>query len=47
VRAVTYRLERVATLSGRDPTDPADRFTLNTAVLGAKLLDWPRLPLES
>jgi sugar diacid utilization regulator len=47
VRAVTYRLERVASLSGRDPTDPADRFTLNTAVLGAKLLDWPRLPLES
>jgi sugar diacid utilization regulator len=46
VRAVTYRLERVAALSGRDPTDPADRFTLNTAVLGAKLLDWPRLPLE-
>jgi sugar diacid utilization regulator len=47
VRAVTYRLERVATLTGRDPTDPADRFTLNTAVLGAKLLDWPRQPLES
>jgi sugar diacid utilization regulator len=47
VRAVTYRLERVATLSGRDPTNPADRFTLNTAVLGAKLLDWPRLPLEN
>jgi sugar diacid utilization regulator len=47
VRAVTYRLERVATLSGRDPTNPADRFTLNTAVLGAKLLDWPRLPLDT
>jgi sugar diacid utilization regulator len=45
VRAVTYRLERVAALTGRDPTDPADRFTLNTAVLGAKLLDWPRQPL--
>ena len=46
VRAVTYRLERVASLSGRDPTNPADRYTLNTAVLGAKLLDWPRLPLQ-
>lgn len=46
VRAVTYRLDRVAALSGRDPTDPADRFTLNTAVLGAKLLDWPRVPLD-
>lgn len=45
VRAVTYRLERVSALTGRDPTNPADRFTLNTAVLGAKLLDWPRQPL--
>ncbi len=45
VRAVTYRLERVTALTGRDPTNPADRFTLNTAVLGAKLLDWPRNPL--
>ena len=47
VRAVTYRLERVTTLPGRDPTNPADRFTLNTAVLGAKLLDWPRHPIEA
>ncbi|HEX4429246.1 MAG TPA: helix-turn-helix domain-containing protein [Frankiaceae bacterium] len=47
VRAVTYRLERVTALTGRDPANPADRFTLNTAVLGAKLLDWPREPLES
>ncbi len=46
VRAVTYRLERVTALTGRDPANPADRFTLNTAVLGAKLLDWPRQPLE-
>ena len=46
VRAVTYRLERVTALTGRDPTNPADRFTLNTAVLGAKLLDWPRRPLD-
>ncbi len=47
VRAVTYRLERVTALTGHDPANPADRFTLNTAVLGAKLLDWPRQPLES
>ena len=47
VRAVTYRLERVMALTGRDPANPADRFTLNTAVLGAKLLDWPRQPLEA
>ncbi len=46
VRAVTYRLERVASLTGRDPTNPGDRFTLNTAVLGAKLLNWPQQPLD-
>ena len=46
VRAVTYRLDRVRALTGFDPLDPAHRYTLQTAVLGAKLLDWPdqRLP---
>ena len=41
VRAVTYRLDRVKSLSGFDPLDPAHRFTLQAAVLGAKLLGWP------
>jgi sugar diacid utilization regulator len=41
VRAVTYRLERVRQLSGFDPLDPAHRFTLQAAVLGARLLGWP------
>jgi sugar diacid utilization regulator len=41
VRAVTYRLDRVRSLTGFDPLDPAHRYTLQTAVLGAKLLDWP------
>ncbi len=41
VRALTYRLEKIADLTGRDPTDPAQRFELQTAVLGARLLDWP------
>lgn len=41
VRAVTYRLDRVHKLTGFDPVDPAHRFTLQTAVLGAKLLGWP------
>jgi sugar diacid utilization regulator len=41
VRAVTYRLDRVKSLTGFDPLDPAHRYTLHTAVLGAKLLDWP------
>lgn len=41
VRAVTYRLDRIKTLTGHDPTDPAQRFTIHAAVLGAKLLGWP------
>jgi sugar diacid utilization regulator len=41
VRAVTYRLERVRTLTGHDPGAPEHRLTLHTAVLGAKLLGWP------
>jgi sugar diacid utilization regulator len=45
VRAVTYRLDRVKSLTGFDPLDPAHRFTLQTAVLGAKLLGWPERPL--
>ncbi|HET6562531.1 MAG TPA: helix-turn-helix domain-containing protein [Marmoricola sp.] len=45
VRAVTYRLERVKALSGFDPLDPGHRFTLQAAVLGAKLLGWPQEPL--
>lgn len=42
VRAVTYRLNRIKTLTGHDPTDPTQRFTINTATLGAKLLGWPQ-----
>jgi DNA-binding PucR family transcriptional regulator len=41
VRAVTYRLGRIKALTGYDATDPAQRFTINAAVLGAKLLGWP------
>jgi sugar diacid utilization regulator len=40
-RAVTYRLQRVQRLTGFSPDDPTQRFTLETAVLGARLLDWP------
>ena len=46
VRAVTYRLERVRALLGQDPTDPAGRFALHAAVLGARLLRWPEVPLD-
>jgi sugar diacid utilization regulator len=45
VRAVTYRLNRVKALTGFDPLDPAHRLTLQVAVSGAKLLDWPAQPL--
>lgn len=41
VRAVSYRLQRVHALTGYAPTDATQRFTLHTAVLGAKLLGWP------
>ncbi|HEX5088639.1 MAG TPA: helix-turn-helix domain-containing protein [Nocardioides sp.] len=42
---MTYRLERVRSLTGFDPLDPAHRFTLQAAALGAKLLGWPDQPL--
>jgi DNA-binding PucR family transcriptional regulator len=45
VRAVTYRLARVRTLTDHDPDEPAQRYTLQTAVLGARLLGWPAEPL--
>jgi sugar diacid utilization regulator len=41
VRALTYRLARIAELTGRDPADPAQRFELQSAVAGARLLGWP------
>ncbi|MET9803569.1 helix-turn-helix domain-containing protein [Streptomyces sp. NPDC006368] len=41
VRAMTYRLERIHKLTGADPGDPVHRYTLQTAVIGARLLDWP------
>ncbi len=47
VRTVTYRLARIRALSGYDPADARDRFTLHAAVLGARALDWPRRPLPA
>lgn len=41
VRALTYRLERIADLTGYDPAQPDQRFALQAAVLGARLLGWP------
>ncbi|HEY0699762.1 MAG TPA: helix-turn-helix domain-containing protein [Micromonospora sp.] len=41
VRAVTYRLDRIHSLTGYHPNEPTRRFTLQAAVLGARLLGWP------
>ncbi|MEV7425595.1 MULTISPECIES: PucR family transcriptional regulator [unclassified Streptomyces] len=41
VRALTYRLERIHRLTGADPADPTHRYTLQTAVIGARLMGWP------
>ncbi|MFF3327428.1 PucR family transcriptional regulator [Streptomyces sp. NPDC002889] len=45
VRAMTYRLDRIHKLTGADPGDPVHRYTLQTAVIGARLLDWPNQDL--
>ncbi|MBE8472279.1 PucR family transcriptional regulator [Streptomyces justiciae] len=45
VRAMTYRLQRIHQLTGADPSDPAHRYMLQTAVIGARLLDWPSTEL--
>jgi sugar diacid utilization regulator len=45
VRTVTYRLARVAQLTGYRVSRPDERFSLQAAVLGARLLEWPDRPL--
>ncbi|CAN3983313.1 PucR family transcriptional regulator [Kitasatospora purpeofusca] len=45
VRALGYRLERIRDLTGYDPAEALHRYTLETAVMGARLLDWPDQPL--
>jgi sugar diacid utilization regulator len=45
VRAVTYRLDRIRTLTGYHPGEPTQRLTLHAAVLGARLLGWPSPPM--
>lgn len=41
IRALTYRLERIHQLTGHNPANPQHRYTLQTAVIGARLLNWP------
>ncbi|MFJ4687467.1 PucR family transcriptional regulator [Streptomyces sp. NPDC091377] len=45
VRALTYRLDRIHKLTGTNPADPVHRYTLQTAVIGARLLGWPEAEL--
>ena len=45
VRTVTYRLAKVKDLTGYSAADPQQRFMLHAAVLGARLLEWPRRSL--
>lgn len=47
VRALTYRFARIHRLTGYDPATPEHRYTLETAVLGARLLGWPAIPLRA
>ena len=44
VRAITYRLHRIVTLTGLHVGNPAHRYTLHMAVLGARALGWPDNP---
>lgn len=45
VRTVTYRLAKIADLTGYDPTVPAQRLTLQASIVGARLLPWPETQL--
>ncbi len=40
VRTITYRLAKIADLTGYDATNPAQRLTLQASVVGARLLPW-------
>lgn len=42
VRTVTYRLDRIADLTGYDCADAHQRFILQVAVMGAQILGWPQ-----
>ncbi|MGC0417265.1 PucR family transcriptional regulator [Embleya sp. AB8] len=44
-RTLSYRLERIRILTGYDPNDAMQRFTLETAAMGARLLGWPAADL--
>ncbi|MGW5944963.1 PucR family transcriptional regulator [Streptomyces celluloflavus] len=45
VRTLSYRLDRIKFLTGYDPSDGLQRYSLETAAMGARLLGWPDNPL--
>ncbi|HEX5567047.1 MAG TPA: helix-turn-helix domain-containing protein, partial [Streptomyces sp.] len=45
VRTLSYRLARIRALTGYDTGDGLQRYTLETAAMGARLLGWPDKPL--
>ncbi|WP_326796000.1 helix-turn-helix domain-containing protein [Streptomyces sp. NBC_01808] len=45
VRTLSYRLDRIRTLTGYDVADSLHRYTLETAAMGARLLGWPEEPI--
>lgn len=47
VRAVTYRLDRIRELTGYDVDVPEQSYNLQTAALGARLIDWPNTALPA
>jgi sugar diacid utilization regulator len=47
VRTVTYRLARVTELTGYSASRPDQRFALQAAILGARLLEWPEQDLPA
>ncbi|MEY9872375.1 hypothetical protein ABH931_001849 [Streptacidiphilus sp. MAP12-33] len=47
VRALAYRIAHIVRLTGLDPDDALQRYTLETAVFGARLLGWPDAPSEA
>jgi len=47
VRAVTYRLDRIKDLTGYDVAQAHQAFILQTATMGARLLEWPATPLPA
>jgi PucR C-terminal helix-turn-helix domain/GGDEF-like domain len=45
VRGLTYRLQRIRAVLSHDLDDPQQRLTVELALVAARLMDWPQVPL--